>query len=183
MKEIPRDIERDVYGEGGVVGELEGEVAKMLGKPAAVFLPMGQQIALRVHADRRDSRTVLWHPFCHLADNEADGYRRLHGLHGKAVGEPSRLLTINDLEKVAERPAALLLELPQRDLGGQLPAWHDLVAQVEGPEQGRGVHMDGARLVGVRAVLRAFTAGDLRALRHRLRVVLQATRRAPRGPP
>jgi threonine aldolase len=134
MKEIPRDIERDVYGEGGVVGELEGEVAKMLGKPAAVFLPtgtMGQQIALRVHADRRNSRTVLWHPFCHLADNEADGYRRLHGLHGKAVGEPSRLLTINDLEKVAERPAALLLVLPQRDLGGQLPAWHDLVAQVD----------------------------------------------------
>jgi hypothetical protein len=81
MKEIPRDIERDVYGEGSVVGELEGEVAKMLGKPAAVFLPMGQQIDLRVHADRRDSRTVLWHPFCHLADNEADGYRRLHGLH------------------------------------------------------------------------------------------------------
>jgi threonine aldolase len=68
---------------------------------------------------------------------------------GKAVGEPSRLLTINDLEKVAERPAALLLELPQRDLGGQLPAWHDLVAQVDwARSKGAAVHMDGARLWG-----------------------------------
>jgi threonine aldolase len=69
------------------------------------------------------------------------------GCIGKAVGEPSRLLTINDLEKVAERPAALLLELPQRDLGGQLPAWHGLVAQVDwARSKGAAVHMDGARL-------------------------------------
>jgi threonine aldolase len=140
-----------------VVEELEHEVADQLGKPAAVFLPTGtmaQQIALRVHADHRPGRrTVLWHPFCHLATNEGDGYKRLHGLHGKAVGESSRLLTLNDLKEgakeVAEPPAALLLELPQRDLGGQLPAWDELTAQVGWARSvGAAVHMDGARLWG-----------------------------------
>src|SRR4249919_2285057 len=56
LGEIPPDTAPDVYGEGGVVEELEHEVASVLGKPSAAFLPTGtmaQQIALRVHADRR----------------------------------------------------------------------------------------------------------------------------------
>lgn len=152
LAEIPQDAALDRYGEGGVVEELEREVAGLLGKPAAAFLPSGtmaQQIALRVHADRRGRRTVLFHPSCHLDDHEGRGYERLHGLHGRPVGESSRLLTLDDLRTVAEPPAALVLELPQRDLGGQLPTWDDLIAQVE---WGRGVsaavHMDGARLWG-----------------------------------
>src|ERR1051325_9035989 len=62
LAEIPHDPAPDVYGEGGVVAELEREVASILGKPAAVFVPSGtmaQQIALRVHADRRSRRTIL----------------------------------------------------------------------------------------------------------------------------
>ena len=48
---------------------------------------------------------------------------------------------------MAEPPAALLLELPQRDLGGQLPAWEDLVAQTAwARDRGAAVHLDGARL-------------------------------------
>jgi len=41
----------------------------------------------------------------------------------------------------------LLIELPQRDLGGQLPPWDDLVGQVEWAHSiGAAAHMDGARL-------------------------------------
>jgi threonine aldolase len=154
---IPSDTIEDHYGDGGVVAELEREVAELLGKPAAVFMPSGtmtQQIALRVHADRRNRRIVLWHPQCHLAVHELDAHERLHGLQGRAVGSRSRLLSIEDLRgkddgttPVAEAPAALLLELPQRDLGGQLAAWDDLVAQVEWAHSvGAAAHMDGARL-------------------------------------
>jgi threonine aldolase len=154
---IPADVEPDVYGEGGVVAELEAEVATLLGKPAAVFVPsgtMGQQIVLRVHADRRGRRTVLYHPQCHLAVHELGAAERLHDLHGRAVGDRNRVISIDDLRAgtdgrmpVAEAPAALLLELPQRDLGGQLPAWDELVAQVEWARSvGAAVHMDGARL-------------------------------------
>ena len=50
---------------------------------------------------------------------------------------------------MAEDPAALLLELPQRDLGGHLPSWDELLEQVEwARRRGAGVHMDGARIWG-----------------------------------
>src|SRR6185436_8253445 len=52
-----------------------------------------------------------------------------------------------DLEAVNEPLAALLIELPQREIGGRLPAWDDLVAQVTyAREHGAAVHLDGARL-------------------------------------
>jgi threonine aldolase len=154
---IPAGTIADSYGEGGVVEELEAEVAKLLGKPAAVFVPsgtMGQQIVLRVHADRRNRRSVLYHPQCHLAVHELAAHERLHGLHGRPVGARHRVLTIDDLAArkgepppVAEAPAALLLELPQRDIGGQLPPWKDLIAQVDWAHSvGAAAHMDGARL-------------------------------------
>ena len=150
LAEIPADTVPDRYGEGGVVEELEGEVAGLLGKSAAVFFPSGtmaQQAALRVHADRRGSRMVLFHPTCHLELHEAGAYRRLHGLVGRPVGDPDHLITLDDLRDVAEVPAALLLELPQREIGGQLPSWDELGEQVAwARERGAAVHVDGARL-------------------------------------
>ena len=147
---IPADTELDRYGEGGVAADLEAEVASLLGKPSAVFFPSGtmaQQSVLRVHADRRGRRTVGFHPACHVDRHEGRGYERLHALTGRPIGDPDRLLTLGDLDAVAEPLAALLLELPQRDLGGQQPAWEDLRAQAAwAREHGAAVHMDGARL-------------------------------------
>jgi threonine aldolase/GNAT superfamily N-acetyltransferase len=147
---ISSDTEIDSYGEGGVVSELEAEVAELLAKPAAVFLvtgTMAQQLTLRVHAERRGRWTFVAHPACHLDWREGRGYQRLHGLSMRQVGELRRPLTAADLETVAEAPAALLIELPQRDLGGHLPAWDDLKAQVAWAHgRGAAAHLDGARL-------------------------------------
>jgi threonine aldolase len=140
----------DVYGDGGVVAQLEAHVAQLLGTEAAVFLPSGtmaQGATLRVHADARSSRTVLWHPTSHLELHEAQAHARLHGLLGRPVGEVDRIITLADLRAVAEPVAALLLELPQREIGGQLPEWDELVAQVAWARGvGAAVHLDGARL-------------------------------------
>ncbi|HET7400486.1 MAG TPA: beta-eliminating lyase-related protein, partial [Usitatibacter sp.] len=74
-------------------------------------------------------------------------YQRLHDLLGVTVGNASRLLTLADLERVREPLAAVLFELPQREIGGQLPAWKELREQVEHVRsRGAAVHMDGARL-------------------------------------
>lgn len=147
---IDPDLTVDVYGDGGVVADLEASVAELLGTPAAVFLPSGtmaQGATLRVHADRRASRTVLWHPACHLDSHEGQAHARLHQLTGRPVGERDRLITLADLEEVAEPVAALLLELPQRDLGGQQPGWDELVGQTGwARERGVALHLDGARL-------------------------------------
>jgi threonine aldolase len=57
------------------------------------------------------------------------------------------LITLADLEAIEERVSVLLLELPQRDLGGQLPSWEELVAQTEWARSRRvALHLDGARL-------------------------------------
>ncbi|MEU7902806.1 beta-eliminating lyase-related protein [Actinoplanes sp. NPDC049118] len=147
---IDPDAAADMYGEGGVVAELERHVAAVLGKPAAVFLPSGtmaQGATLRVHADRRTTRTIVWHPYCHLDRHEGQAHSRLHQLIGRPVGDPERLISLDDLSEVSEPVAALLLELPQRDLGGALPAWEDLVAQTSwARDRGAAVHLDGARL-------------------------------------
>jgi threonine aldolase len=150
LASIPADTVTDRYGDGGVVCELEAEIAGLLGKPAAVFVPSGtmaQQCVLRVHADRRQRKTVIFHPMCHLERHEGEAYQRLHGLTGRPAGDLDRLMTISDLTAIGEPPAALLIELPQRDLGGQQPAWEDLLAQCDwAREHGAAAHLDGARL-------------------------------------
>jgi threonine aldolase len=147
---IPGNTVTDTYGEGGVVADLEAEICRLLGKPAAAFLPSGvmaQQAVLRVHADQRSRRTVVFHPMCHLEQHEEQGYQRLHALVGRPAGGRERLLTLADLTAIAEAPAALLIELPQRDIGGQQPDFDDLVAQVGwARERGAAAHLDGARL-------------------------------------
>ncbi len=150
LASIPAGTVPDRYGDGGVVADLEQEIAGLLGKQAAVFLPSGtmaQQSVLRVHADRRQRRTVIFHPMCHLDRHEEQAYQRLHGLTGRPAGDPDRLLTLADLTAIAEPPAALLIELPQRDLGGQQPDLADLTAQLDWARaRGAAAHLDGARL-------------------------------------
>ena len=41
LASVGGDVVPDVYGEGGVVAELESTVSELLGHPAAVFLPSG----------------------------------------------------------------------------------------------------------------------------------------------
>ncbi len=144
------DERQDQYGRGSIIEDFERELAELLGKEAAVFLPSGtmaQQIALRIWSERNGCRTIAFHPTCHLAIHEQRGYERLHHLQGLHVGEAHRLITLPDLEAIAEPVAALLLELPQREIGGQLPNWEDLTAQMAwARERGIALHLDGARL-------------------------------------
>ena len=129
---------------------LEQRVATLLGKPAALMFATGtmaQQVALRIHAEARGTRTVAFHPQCHLEVWEHKGYEHVHGLHSVLLGNRHELITLSDVDGLVEPIAALLLELPQRDLGGLLPSWDDLVAQTEAARsRGAAVHMDGARL-------------------------------------
>ena len=144
------ELEADHYGQGTLISAFENEIADMLGKEAAVFMPSGtmcQQIALRIWAERNRLPHVAFHPTCHLEIHEQFGYQRLHHLEAVLVGSASRMFTFNDLKNVAEPISALLIELPQREIGGQLPDWDELNGMVAwAREKGIATHLDGARL-------------------------------------
>jgi threonine aldolase len=147
----PRETaDADRYGEGVLVERLEARVAELLGKEAAVWMPSGtmaQQIALRIHAERTGRTGVAFHPYCHLDTHEERGYQALHGLRAVHLADRTRLIRADDVEALREPVAALLLELPQRDLGGRVPEWEDLVATCEAARaRGAALHLDGARL-------------------------------------
>ena len=144
------EMRNDQYGRGGFLAEFEREVAALLGKEAAAFMPSGtmaQPIALRIWSDRAGIGTVAFHPTCHLEIHEHMGYRELHGLRAALLGEADRLFTLDDLRAVEEPLSTVLVELPQREVGGQLPTWDELTAICdEARSRGARLHLDGARL-------------------------------------
>ncbi len=144
----------DNYGSGEYLAAFEAEVAALFGKEAAVFMPSGtmaQQIALRMTCDRTHNYTVAMHPTAHPNTSEHLGFAFLHPIRRLQFGAPEflrdRTLTVEDFEALGQKPGAILLELPYRPLGGQLPTWEELLAiQAWAQEQGVPMHMDGARI-------------------------------------
>lgn len=144
----------DTYGRGDYLAAFEAEIAEQFGKEAGVFLPSGtmaQQIALRIWADRRRNPTVAMHPTAHPEFAEYLGYQALHHLQRLQFGAPefvgSRMLTAQDFRDLSAEPGVVLLELPYRPLGGQLPAWEELAAIADWARETQvPLHLDGARI-------------------------------------
>lgn len=148
---IDEDETPDLYGTGKLIEAFESDIADQLGKQAAVFLPSGtmaQPIALKIWADAARSPYVAMHSTSHVLLHEHNGYQALYQLQSVTLGSSHRVPTLADLKQAALNPlAAVLLELPMREIGGQLPGWDELVEQTGWlRKQGIRVHMDGARL-------------------------------------
>ena len=140
----------DRYGSGELIGAFETRVAALLGKPAAAFMvsgTMAQLIALRLRCERAGTQRFAMHPTSHLELHEERAYAHLHQLQATLLGPRERPTEASDLAACPEQLAALLLELPAREIGGQLPTWDEL-GRIAGAARARGtrLHMDGARL-------------------------------------
>lgn len=150
FEHIDPSTDSDVYGTGKIINDFEEEIAQLLGKETAVFFPSGtmaQQIALRIWSDEKELKKVAYHPLCHLEIHEKDGLKMLHHMETILLGSSDRLFTIEDLKSVKDPLACLLIELPQREIGGQLPTWEELVELSEFcKDKGIKLHLDGARL-------------------------------------
>jgi len=162
MKEIFQDLAdslsgdeyMDMYGSGTYINDFESEMAQMLDQEAALFLPTGtmaQQIALRIWCQRRHNFTVAMHPSAHLEWAEHSGHQFLHHIHRLQFGAPEflrdRILNLQDFEELGQEPGVILLELPYRPLGGQLPSWEELSAMSQWARERKiPFHLDGARL-------------------------------------
>ncbi|MBU5444459.1 low specificity L-threonine aldolase [Paenibacillus sp. MSJ-34] len=150
FEDIDGSVESDIYGKGELIEDFQRRMANYVGKEAAVFFPSGtmaQQIALRMWCDRQGLRRVAYHPLCHLEIHEEDGLKELHRIEPILLADKTRLITLEDVMNMREDVACLLLELPQREIGGQLPDYRELEAiSAYCREQGIKLHLDGARL-------------------------------------
>ncbi|HEV2041590.1 MAG TPA: beta-eliminating lyase-related protein [Casimicrobiaceae bacterium] len=163
----------DRYGEGELIEGFERKVATLLGKAAAVFMPSGtmaQLIALRIWCERKGIRRIAMHATSHLELHEERAYAHLHGLDATLLGARERPTEARDLaallaKSVADRteqPAALLVELPAREIGGRLPAWEEIEAlSALAHDHGMRLHMDGARLWEAREYFAPRSLADL----------------------
>ena len=148
-------VEHDNYGSGELIEHFEQKIAGLLGKPAAVFMPSGvmaQLIAAQIWAEQAGLPRIGLHPTSHLALHEEQAHAALLGLHAVLVGNRLRPITAADLADVKQTLACLLIELPIREAGGQLPEWDELMAlQALARQRQLPLHMDGARLWESRA--------------------------------
>lgn len=142
--------DQDIYGRGGFLNGFERRIAELLGFEDAVFMPSGtmaQQIALRIWADEKGGLPFAMHPTSHVELHEQQGYARLHGMQARLLGAQARPMLAEDLAECPEPLSAVLVELPYREIGGQLPPWEDLEAfRRLCADRGVRLHMDGARL-------------------------------------
>ncbi|MBL8521499.1 MAG: threonine aldolase [Betaproteobacteria bacterium] len=158
----------DVYGSGQLMADFEAKVAQLLGKPAALFMPSGKMaslIALRIWTDRAHNADFGMHPTAHLELHEEHAYKKLHGMRGRLIGKADRPILAADLQHYDVPLSALVLELPMREIGGQLPPWEDLLKQRDiARSRSTRLHLDGARLWEARAFYRDQSYADIAAL-------------------
>lgn len=153
LDRLDGDLESDIYGSGKIIEDFQKKMADYLGKESAVFFPSGtmaQQIALRIWCDQKEVQRVAYHPLCHLEIHEEDGLKKLHGIEPILLADKDRVISLEDVVDLKEDIACLLLELPQREIGGQLPDYETLEAISHYcRDKGIKLHLDGARLYEV----------------------------------
>lgn len=150
LQQVDGKQESDVYGNGSLIEEFQTKMAEYLGKEKAVFFPSGtmaQQIALRIWCDEKGLKKVAYHPLCHLEIHEENGLKELHHIQSVLLADKDSLIELEDVLNMDEEVACILLELPQREIGGQLPDYET----IEGiskycRDKGIKLHLDGARL-------------------------------------
>ena len=167
MAEEDGNRDADIYGQGQIIEDFQNKIADYLGKESAVFFPSGtmaQQIALRIWCDRKSLKKVAYHPLCHLEIHEENGLRELHHIEPVLLADKDRLIELADVTDMPDQVAVLLLELPQREIGGQLPDFGTLEAiSAFCRTNGIKLHLDGARLFEVLPYYQK-TAADVCAL-------------------
>ncbi|MFC4411622.1 threonine aldolase family protein [Chungangia koreensis] len=153
LEGVDDSLESDIYGKGQIIEDFQRKMADLLGKESAVFFPSGtmaQQIALRIWCDRKGVNKVAYHPLSHLEIHEEDGLKELHHIETFYLADSHRVIEFDDVLKLNEDVACILLELPQREIGGQLPSFETL-EQISNYCRQKGIklHLDGARLFEV----------------------------------
>ena len=145
----------DVYGEDPTMNRLQEQLADVLGKEAAVFVPSGtmsNQIGVRVHCGPGDE--FLCEMGCHIFNYEQGAYAQLSGVCARPVEgtfgvmRPEQLagLIRPDNEHLL-RTRLVCLENTHNRGGGRVLPYDNVKAICDwAHSNGLATHLDGARL-------------------------------------
>ena len=147
----------DIYGQGGLVEEVEAWFARVLGKERALFMPTGtlaNHLALRALA--RDRRRVVVQDVSHVYNDTGDSSQMLSGLTLLPQAPDRATFTWADVDRALTRTAsgrvsaavgAISIESPVRRRHGELFDRAEMLRIcAEARKRGIGLHLDGARL-------------------------------------
>lgn len=157
------EVGDDVYGEDPNVNALQEEVAQLLGKEAALFVPTGtmaNQIALKTHTQPGDE--VVAHPMAHIVRAESAAAAALSGVQFRMVGAEDGTLPPQEVQAVIQdgsnvhfAPTRLIcMENTHNFKGGAVVPLSAIqsVAKV-GQAHGIPLHLDGARVLNAAVAL------------------------------
>ena len=144
------EIAPDQYGNGKFLNQFEDDIAELTGMEAGLFMTSGvmaQLISLRIYSDESFNKRIACHPTCHILLHEEEAYELLHNLEAIECGDKDQVITLSDIQNIHSQVSTLILELPLRHLGGDLPKWEELESQKSYcKKQGINLHLDGARI-------------------------------------
>jgi threonine aldolase len=151
------DMRADNYALGGAIAEVEQTFARLLGKPAAMFVATGtlaNLIAIRTLAG--SDRRVLVQAESHLYNDSGDGASTLGGLNliplgaghtGFDLAEVKRWVARSAGGRVPARVGVISIESPVRRRDHQMVDMHEMEKICRyARAQGIRLHLDGARL-------------------------------------
>lgn len=148
-------VDDDVLGHDPTVLELETEVARLLGKEAALYFPSGtmaNQTAIWLHAE--PGTEALCDARAHVYDWEGAGAAVLRGVQLRTIAPAGETIRAADVvrglrtpSRYAPRATLLCLENTHNGAGGAVTPVAELQALGDaGRNAGLKVHLDGARL-------------------------------------
>jgi threonine aldolase len=150
------EVGDDVWGDDPTVIELEREVAAVLGKQAAVFVPsgtMGNQIAIR--SQTRPGDEIFVHELAHVVVHEAGGIAVLSGAQTRMITGERGMPGPDELERWLRDPSdvhharqsLICIENTVGEQGGLVyPQQRIDAVAAFAHKHGLRLHMDGARL-------------------------------------
>jgi len=149
------EVGDDVFGDDPTVLKLQENLAGILGKEAAVFVPSGtmsNQIGVRVHCSPGDE--ILCEANCHVYNYEQGGFAQLSGVVARPVEGEYGVLRLEQLAGLIRpdnahyvRTRLVCLENTHNRGGGRVQPY-DEVERICAWAHANGLatHLDGARL-------------------------------------
>ena len=159
------EVGDDVYGEDPTVNKLQREIADLLGKEDALYVPtgtMGNLIAVMVHCKRRGDEILLGDQ-SHISLYEQGGVAQIAGVFPRLIRNlPDGTLDLQELERKLNKiddphltfSRVICVENTQNQTGGCVirPQYMDKIAAIA-KKYDLKVHIDGARILNAAVAL------------------------------